>query len=339
MRITLKMIAQESGLTIAAVSKALRGKRDIAEKTKLKVQAVAQRLGYKPDPLLSSLCSYRKDQKNFSATIAFLSDWKSPEEWRKISPFLVRMRAGMEQRAQHLGYRIEDFWLNQPGLTQKRGSQILFHRGVQGIVIPSLKIPFSHLRLDWSKFALVATRNALASPALNYVDTDHYQGMRLACHHLRHLGYHRIGLVLDEMIDRYTLRLWRAAYEVEMQLYHHKNAAVPLLIIPQRTDLPKIESWAKTHHPEIILGADYLPMLVAKTKNRLLQKIPIVSLDVQTLDGSETGINTNPERVGALAVDSIHVTLQTGEYGIPQIQGGFLVSGTWIEGKLPKRKS
>jgi LacI family transcriptional regulator len=337
MRISLQMIAEECGLTVAAVSKALRGKPDISAKTKLQVQEVAERLGYRPDPLLSALTSYRKDQKTFSATIAFLSDWKGPHVWREVSPFLVRMRAGMEARALRLGYRIEDFWLNQPGLTQKRGSQILFHRGVQGIVIPSLKIPFSHLRLDWSKFALVATRNALASPALNYIDTDHYQGMRLACHHLRHLGYRRIGLVLDEMMDRYTIRLWRAAYGVEMQLYYQKRDAPPLLLLPKRTDLKEIETWAKRTKPEVILGADYITALIAQTKHPVLKKIPVVSLDVLKQDGTETGINTNPERVGALAVDSIHVALQTGEYGVPQIPGGFLVSGSWIAGSLTRR--
>ncbi len=49
LRPTLKTIAQETGLAIATVSRALKDAPDIGEATKLRVRAAATRLGYRPN--------------------------------------------------------------------------------------------------------------------------------------------------------------------------------------------------------------------------------------------------------------------------------------------------
>jgi LacI family transcriptional regulator len=100
MRVTLSDIARALGLSVASVSMALRGRANISKSTQDKVQALAKKMGYVPDPLLSALTTHRlmgKIAKNSSSTIAFLSMWQSPLGWRQGSPHLCRVYAGMEE--------------------------------------------------------------------------------------------------------------------------------------------------------------------------------------------------------------------------------------------------
>jgi LacI family transcriptional regulator len=60
-RVTLRDIAEQTGLSAAAVSYALRGMQ-VPEETQQRVQEVADRLGYQADPIARALASGRTDQ-------------------------------------------------------------------------------------------------------------------------------------------------------------------------------------------------------------------------------------------------------------------------------------
>src|SRR5699024_5965217 len=60
-RVTLRDIADETGLSSAAVSYALRGLQ-VPEETQDRVREAAQRLGYQADPIARALASGRTDQ-------------------------------------------------------------------------------------------------------------------------------------------------------------------------------------------------------------------------------------------------------------------------------------
>src|SRR6185436_436331 len=53
--VTLKQIAQEAGVSIMTVSKVMRDYPDIAPKTKERIRAIANHLGYVPDGAARSL--------------------------------------------------------------------------------------------------------------------------------------------------------------------------------------------------------------------------------------------------------------------------------------------
>ena len=58
-RITLHDIAKKAGVSVATVSLALRGRGDISLKRAEEIRALAQTMGYRPNPLLASLASKR----------------------------------------------------------------------------------------------------------------------------------------------------------------------------------------------------------------------------------------------------------------------------------------
>ena len=58
-RVTLKDIARETGVSHVTVSLALRHHSSIPAATRERIQAAALRLGYRPDPVLAALNTYR----------------------------------------------------------------------------------------------------------------------------------------------------------------------------------------------------------------------------------------------------------------------------------------
>ncbi|MDG2167534.1 MAG: LacI family DNA-binding transcriptional regulator, partial [Opitutales bacterium] len=58
-RVRLKDVAKEAGLSVSAVSMALKDDSTIAAKTVERVKRVARDMGYAPDPALSALSAYR----------------------------------------------------------------------------------------------------------------------------------------------------------------------------------------------------------------------------------------------------------------------------------------
>jgi len=61
MSVTITDVAEQAGYTIATVSKALNGKRDVRHSTAEKIKAVAEKLGYKANPLARELALRGKE--------------------------------------------------------------------------------------------------------------------------------------------------------------------------------------------------------------------------------------------------------------------------------------
>lgn len=59
-QVTLKQIALEAGVSVMTVSRALRNQPSSASATRQRIQQIAERLGYRPNPLVSALMSYRR---------------------------------------------------------------------------------------------------------------------------------------------------------------------------------------------------------------------------------------------------------------------------------------
>ena len=92
-RITLKHIANEFGVSIATVSKALKDSHDISVKTKEKIQEYARLHNYKPNSVALSLL--QKKTKSIGLIIPTI-----------LNHFFVKIFSGIEQVANEKGYNV-----------------------------------------------------------------------------------------------------------------------------------------------------------------------------------------------------------------------------------------
>jgi len=148
-RITMRQIAAAAGVSVATVSMALRNSEKITPETRAKVREVAEKLNYRPDPLIAALAGRRRE-RNLSSLdiIAYVTAYPTKEGWR-ANRFAPAAYDGACARAAQRGYRIEHFWLRDEQMTTRRLANILQARGILGRLFRALprRRAAVHLRL------------------------------------------------------------------------------------------------------------------------------------------------------------------------------------------------
>jgi LacI family transcriptional regulator len=120
--VNLKKLAQELGLAISTVSRALRDSHEISQETKDRVKALADKLGFQPNPHASSL------RKNKSRTIAVIV----PEIENN---FFAQAINGVELVAQQKGYHVLIYLTHEDFGQERDILQLLRNGRVDGLMI------------------------------------------------------------------------------------------------------------------------------------------------------------------------------------------------------------
>ena len=332
-RPSIRDVARQAGVSHTAASLALRGSPRVAARTRQRVERAADRLGYQPHPVVRTLMAQLRTLKvkPVSETLGFITAWPTRDGWEQ-SPNHRRFLAGVKARAEELGYRVEVFWLREPGMTARRLTQILRSRGIRGLVLQSLPRAHGHLSLDWRHFAAVAKGLTIARPQLHRVISSHFEDMRLVGHHLKKLGYRRPGLVLEVELDARVDRAWLAAY----LLYQHDLPArdrVPALILESGREAGRFARWFEQRRPEVVLFTGLpVPAWVRQLGLRVPRDVGLVHLDWSQECAPLAGIDAEPETLGTAAVDLLVGQLHANELGIPDREKIVAVSGRWVPG-------
>jgi len=334
-RISQRDIAASLGVSIMTVSLALRHSPKLPPATRDRVRREAERLGYRPDPALAALTTYRHERQSIREyrTLAFLTSFPAEQGW-KDQVYCRKYYDGAAARALELGYHIEPFWLRRPGMTPRRIAQILQTRGIKGLLLaPVQDTENPTVVLDWDKFCAVSLCRALASPHLNVVDHNHTHSMSTVWRELRGRGYRRVGYVVREASENLTNRYWLAAHLMEQRRDPLAAAdIIPPLVTPQWRR-STIGRWLEATQPDVVVSPH------AEVKSWLQEldyavpgRVGFVGLEAEQ-DGSISGICQQFPNVGIAAVDLLHLELIRSAYGVPSMRQMIGVDGYWIEGQ------
>jgi DNA-binding LacI/PurR family transcriptional regulator len=337
-RVTIQRIAQRVGYHFTTVAEALKNGVRVKPATRAKIQAVAREMGYVPDPMLSALSAYRRAIKPpvYRETLAWITSHPSRDEWRKSFGVL---QSGAVERATELGYRLEEFWIKQPGLSAREATRRLYNRGIRGLLIAPLFSPRGHLSLEWNRFSSVALGYTLVRPRMNRVSTTHYRAVIMAVRHLRAAGRRRIGWVGSSVVDERTDRLWLSGF-----LSERRNSSVAGAIHSYRSfDARRFFEWFETFHPDAILTSCSKEEIKAwmnglrKRGHHVPDDVSVAVVNLQE-EGDISGIVEPNFLIGRTAVDLLTRMLQNGERGVPEYPLYQLIDGKWNEGKTLVRK-
>jgi DNA-binding LacI/PurR family transcriptional regulator len=335
-RTTQKDVARTAGVTQATVSLALRNHPEVSADTRERIQTIARKLGYIPDPYLAGLSAYRKTQRpaNFQATLAWLSNYAHGESWRDFPAFRGYFE-GATDRARELGYRLEEFRLHTPGMTCNRMENILAARNVGGILVAPQPRPDTKLQFRFDRFSAVTFGYTLAEPQLHVTTLHTFRSMETAFRRLIALGYRRPGLALAVESDRRADRHWSAAFWTEQQGLP-PDSRVPLLL-GQPLERSSFLAWFKKHRPDVIVAIwpEVLAWLV-EAGVTVPEAVGLALLTVPDSGVLYSGIWENPHMIGAKAVEFLVDLTHRTERGCPQVPLTMLVGGTWVDGKTVK---
>lgn len=332
-RITIRDIADRAGVHYSTVSLALRNSPKLRVDVRKKIQDVAAELGYVPDPAMSALAAYRNSTRpvHYQATLGWIDNWPVPGDLRRNRTFSLYYQGAVE-RARQLGYKIDEIWLHEPGMTPASANAILRARNIVGLLLPPQ--PFAHtpLSLDLLPFSSLAFGYSLQPSNLHVVTNHQAQSIMLLTRKLTELGYKRMGLFLrtdwDEKVN--------SSYLGGILLHQHHQPAedrVPPLLT--RDGLEKeFVAWFKKYTPDVVITVDrsVQDWLQKDLGLRVPQQVGLAHLNVDPGEPFLAGIYQNDRLIGETAVDFLAGMLQRNERGIPATPIRTLVEGVWQTG-------
>jgi LacI family transcriptional regulator len=335
------MIAEKAGVSRMSVSRALRNDRAIQRQTGDQIRKVARELGYRPDPNLARVMEATRRGRRADAptAIAYLTAFAEREEWRQ-HPVRRRFFEGAQQRADESGYRLEEFSVRTPSMTDERLSEIIRHRGIEGLLVAPLPTPQPLFeRFRWDYFSVVQIGYSLPSPDLHRACCHQYQSILLLAQRLYEAGYVRVGIAMNREQDDRVHHHWRAGHLAAHSLWGEGDGGELMLLTNVWTQ-ETFESWLKRAAPDAIItigsnAAEWLDALGVHVPRDL----GVANIDLRPDMNDVTGIDQNSLQVGAAAFDLLISLLHRSERGVPSIPRVSLVHGTFVQGRTTRRAS
>lgn len=327
----MKEVAAAAGVSAATVSRSLGMDPQIPAETRTRIQKIATKLGYRPDPLLSAFARRRRGKSTGSevTTLAYVTNFPTSDEWR-TNPFYSPMFEGANDHALRNGYKLEHFWLREPGMTGERLSRILYSRGIAGIFIAPTPVARSRLNLDWPRFSCVTIGYSLLRPDLHRVTPHHFHALLNADRKLRRLGYTRIGFCIYEGTSGRVDDLWLAGALLTQR--RHPDSPLKVFLFTDDT-LNRIANWALSERLEVVLSDNSQALEELRRAGiRAPGDIDFATLNWVKSETEIAGINQRPAAIGAAAVDLIVAQIRRNERGIPEIPVTSMVEGAWVNG-------
>ena len=343
-RVTLRDIARKLGVSHATICLGLRDNPRISKARCIQIKETARLLGYRPDPMLTALSHYRRrsGSRPVSASLAWLSFWKNPEDMHAYSEFRDYWQGANDVAEAH-GYRIEVFSPN-PDYPLSRIQSVLLARNVSGILVPPMPatpagpIPLNDA-FDWSQFPIVKFGYSIATlPAHMVASAQMFNGL-LACRKMTARGYERVGFVTRRSsLDSTQF----AAGFMRGQLDIPPERRVPLLLLSDHeSEYPeRLAEWTRLHHPDAVLSnLSQARRLIETIGLKVPADIGLATLSIH--DGLvDAGINQNPLEIGRAAAETIISLITHNARGLPAIQREILIDGSWVDGScLPDRRA
>ncbi|MFN3941821.1 MAG: LacI family DNA-binding transcriptional regulator [Flavobacterium sp.] len=185
---TLKQIANELGVAVSTVSKALSDSPEISELTKQRIQEYATLRNYKPNALAQRLKS--QQTKTIGVVIPNI-----------LNPFFAKVFSGIEKTANERGYTVITYISNESFVKEKQALDLLSNGVVDGFILSvaeesqrkNLTQHFVHVLRDG--MPIVMFDRALPEVKCSQVVVDDVEACKEAVRYLVHSGCKNIAFL------------------------------------------------------------------------------------------------------------------------------------------------
>ena len=182
--VTMQMLADELGLSLSAVSKALNDYPDIGAETKTLVLSKAAELGYSPNILARNLA---RKTSNFVGVVI-----------RDVTSIYGEMFKSLNEVARRYDLHLILYDTNNDRAVEKWCIQNLIDSMAMGIVITPVSEDVSEIvEITRGRVPVVFLGGKVTDAAVNYVCSDSVDGTEAGLRYLIREGHHRIAMVCD----------------------------------------------------------------------------------------------------------------------------------------------
>jgi len=186
---TIKDLAKAAGVSITTISRALNGYSDVNEKTRKRIQSIADEMGYRPNAVARSLVTKK------TRTIGVILSEINREGAKDSLAF--ETLCGINDRAVELDYDILLFSTNPKKQLSKSYADLCKERNVDGAILSGLRLhdPYLEEVVHKTNFPCVLIDIPAESRDVGHVTTDNVRGATAAVNHLIGLGHRRIAMI------------------------------------------------------------------------------------------------------------------------------------------------
>lgn len=332
-RVTLRDIAKVTGVHFTTVGLALRNSPRINPATAARIRAAARELGYRQDAMLSALSTYRhKHARKHAGVLAYITTYDDKEA--KVNLMERQMLAAAAAQADALGFGIEPFQINAPGMTAARLEGILKARGIQGLMLaPLLPRPGPMVELDWDSFSAVAIGYSITNLRIHRTCAHYAHNIRMAMRIMRERGYRRIGLIVQYEIFERSMGIVPGTYLAQQYMLPQEDRVVPL--ITPRLTKDSLERWLRRQRIDCLMLSMHPRQTIAWLEELGFNVPGEIGVCFTALLGEEKGIAGIDNQVGQLgeaAVNAVTLMLQHNERGLPLYPRVINIEGRWVDG-------
>ena len=335
---SLQDIAAEANVSKATVSLALRKHPRIPPATQERIEKIAKKLGYCPDPEIAKLmAALKKKPSGEQGTLAFIRSGMT-RAWEPMEKFFFEE---VSIGARSYGYRVDPYWIYDPSENPKRINNTMWNRGIDGVIIPMIHPDRYNegvrtLPVDWEKFSAVEIADTVQEPRLSGVRHNHFGGMLQTLSELEALGYRRIGLFMASDVELRTHHRWTAAYLLWKSM-RDLHDDLPTYF-PSRYNVKTLLSWIETNRIDAVVSPGIEVYEILRHQGISFP----ADLGYATLhqwgEGSEavTGINQNMQAQARIAVDMLVGMIHRKTRGATENPIRATDPGYWCHGKTTR---
>ncbi len=210
-RPTIKTIAQETGLSIATVSKALKGSPQVRPETRALISAAAERVGYQ----LNMHGVQLRTGKTYQVAAIMTAPGPKQNEWEGVE--YAQLLSGISWALDESPYRVALYAVRNFEESLETIRQIVTFRKADGIIISGTRGHDPRVEIMQEKdFPFVTYGTTIRNAPHAYVDADNEQMIRRSVARLATRGHRRIALVNPMGDLAYAMTRFHA-YRVALQ--------------------------------------------------------------------------------------------------------------------------
>ena len=335
--VSIRDLARRTGFSAMTVSRALRNSEKVHPETKKRITAMADKLGYRQNPLVSAnmACIRASKRITYQATIGIIHETPKGGEWMGTQKFI---EAAVNE-SEVLGFKADLFDLAKSKIADGDLSRVLRNRGIQGIIQVPMIRGLINFPLDFSSFTIVVCNTGSLPQVFHRVCPDHYGNMDMLLKRIRKLGYQRIGLMIAKDLDEFLNHLSSSRFLAFQQT--ESIPRIPIFMPENREDYrpDSFREWFEQNRPEVVITTCetiFRDHFFEDAGLRIPEDLAVVKANINRTRKYLSGISEESAEVGTTAVHTLAQMLFQNEKGLPKKPISVLVPGKWVEaGTVP----
>jgi LacI family transcriptional regulator len=299
--ISLRDIAEKAGVSVSAVSLALRNSPKTSVKRREEIQRIAAEMGYRQDPRVAELMQHlRKSRRN-----------RTRSQMAILVPELT------------VGFGVDLIYLSDPGMSCRLARSIIIARGIKGVVVLPFASGTANLDFDFDGLCVATAGYSIVEPKLHRACPDYFKMMDEMLELCVGAGHQRIGLIMTKT-GGIGFKQFNSSF-----LYFQSGIPaadrIPMLGSPIRRTWhdegaapDSIKRWLGKYKPDVVIGTAQVLQTIQGFGISVPDEMGFVSIDVSESPTDAAGANHCYEMVGYEAFKLMWSSLNLNLTGVPE---------------------